>query len=282
MIINGLRVFISPVPKWCKSKGIIGSILANMYLFLKYHNVDIVYSALSGRDVFFLLAKKLKLKKYKIVSIIHHPGSKLIFTDQYDKMIFISKETYIKYSDKSNSCYLFWGPDMDFYNQYYTEKKDCTYDFISAGKTHRDHLLFNKIIPNLTNRYMVIDGINGSNTISDVEVMNLYNRSKFAVIPLITNITTENSLKGLTSFVDALGMGLPILMSDNSNIGIDIEKLGIGLFYKAGDKLDFQNKATQLLNLTATEYRDMRARCRNYGVANNFEAFSERVKHMLI
>lgn len=77
---------------------------------------DVVYSALPGYEWGFLLAKRLGIKNYNIVTVVHHPLSRLPLPNQYNRLVYIGKEVYEKFGKKyDNSEYLFWGPDIDFY-----------------------------------------------------------------------------------------------------------------------------------------------------------------------
>lgn len=248
-------------------------------IFVKYWNVDIVYSALPGYELLFLLVKKLRLKKYKIVTVVHHPCQRLHMLPAYDRLIFISKKAYEKYQDKDNTEYIFWGPDMDFYLQ---KADEIEYDLVAAGKTHRDYNLMKSQCNKFNVKYIIFgDKSQIKNEISYVDLLNIYCKSKFVCMPL-SNINLDGKLLiGLTSFVDAMALGLPVLISDNSEIGIDIEELNLGLVYKAGDEKDFASKLKTLISMSDNDYNEMSKSCHEFAVHNSFSIFSRKVNAML-
>ncbi len=251
-------------------------------VFLLYFKYDVVYSALPGYEWGFLMAKKLGLKKYRIISVVHHPASRLKMVDLYDRLIFISKVAYEKYSCRGNAEYLFWGPDLDFYNSNIVNEPDIKYDFIAAGKTHRDYMLFRQAFASRIDR-IAIFGENDpkNNEISYRNLIEQYRHSRFIAIPMRKMPRDNAILIGLTSFVDALGMGLPILMSDNSLIGIDIEKLNIGYVYRAGDLKDLVDTLKKYDNLSPEEYQQMRVNCKEFAEENSFVKFSNRICELI-
>ncbi len=228
------------------------------------------------------MAKKLGLKKYRIISVVHHPASRLKMVDLYDRLIFISKVAYEKYSCRGNAEYLFWGPDLDFYNSNIVNEPDIKYDFIAAGKTHRDYMLFRQAFASRIDR-IAIFGENDpkNNEISYRNLIEQYRHSRFIAIPMRKMPRDNAILIGLTSFVDALGMGLPILMSDNSLIGIDIEKLNIGYVYRAGDLKDLVDTLKKYDNLSPEEYQQMRVNCKEFAEENSFVKFSNRICELI-
>jgi glycosyltransferase involved in cell wall biosynthesis len=52
---------------------------------------------------------------------------------------------------------------------------------------------------------------------------------------------------GLTSLIDALALGKPVLCSRNSGLDIDIEAIGCGLWIEPGDPSSWSQAITRLL-----------------------------------
>lgn len=249
-------------------------------IFIKYWNVDIIYSALPGYELMFLLAKKLRLKNYKIITVVHHPKSRLILLNQYSKLVFISKITYNRYCHLSNAIYLFWGPDLNFYSR--ISPNDIKYDFIAAGKTHRDYGLMKSSLQKFNLKFRIFgDKSETHNTISYPELLKFYSESKYICIPMQSVDNGGGTLIGLTSFVDALALGIPVLISDNSQIGIDIEGLKLGYVYKAEDVHDFEEKVKQILQISEDDYSTMKQNCKNFAKTNSFNKFSNTINCIL-
>lgn len=88
---------------------------------------------------------------------------------------------------------------------------------------------------------VITSGQKGKNAIPYHELLKCMAQSSISLIPINAD-RPKTYLCGLTSFLDALALGQSIIMSDNTNISVDIEALGIGLVYKAGDETDLISK----------------------------------------
>lgn len=255
-------------------------ILEIIRVFLLNWKCDIIYSALPGYDWLFLLAKKLHLKNYRIITVVHHPKSRLILLNQYSKLIFISKISYNQYSHLPNAIYKFWGPDLNFYSN--VVPTDIKYDFLAAGKTHRDYGLMKSSLQKFNLKFRIFgDKSETNNTISYPELLKFYSESKYICIPMQSVDNGGGTLIGLTSFVDALALGIPVLISDNSQIGIDIESLKLGYVYKAEDMYDFEEKVKQILRMSEDDYNIMKCNCKNFAQTNSFKKFSDTINSIL-
>ena len=267
-----------------KSKGRfrkLKHVLENLRIFLKYCGCDVIYSALPGYEWLFLLAKKMGIKKFRIITVVHHPGSRLLLSGMYDKLIFISRTAYERFSHLPNAEYLFWGACLKSTG---VDKLRQTpeFDFVSAGKTHRDYELMKSVMDAQNIRYKIFGAKSSTeNEISYSELMRFYERSKFICIPMKEVQPVNSVLIGLTSFVDAIALGIPVLMSDNSLIGVDVEGLGLGKIYKTGNTADFYKQMSSLMELTDGEYKEMCANCLDFSRKNSFEKFSKRVNELI-
>ena len=202
--------------------------------------------------------------------------------NQYHKLLFFSDDVRKKFDSPSNSEYLFWGPDMDFYARHARVPETFRYDFVSAGKIYRDYDLFFRVIPRLTERYEVFGaGSSVRNEISYIDLMKIYSETRFICIPIAKFRHEGRILVGLTGFLDAIALGKPVLMADNTLIGVDVESEGLGFCYKAGDEADFQEKARRLLALTETQYAAMSSRCKAFASAHNYAMWRDRVTQLL-
>lgn len=213
---------------------------------------------------FAALFKKFRLiNKVRLYTFVHHLGNRPQLYSGYDKIFFLSeilmeeaKRRYPNLAEKM--VYLEWGPDMPFYEETYKtlSNKVCPDKpvVISNGKTARDIKLLESAceeldIPSIVvtdslkskSANIVTSGKKGRNAITYVELMKYMSQSDISVIPIVKRKEKAN-LCGLTSFLDALALGQPIVMSDNTNISVDIEGLGMGKLYKADDKEDLKAK----------------------------------------
>lgn len=248
---------------------------------------EIVYSGCQNHT--FLLAKlrTLKLFNKPIVAIIHHPITKGEVGDNFfsghDRLICLSnkvRESLLKdYDlDPDKVIKIDWGVDLKFYGEY---RKSSTATaqapvIISAGKTNRDHdVLVNSVdgmdcevhiycsedsrptITPLPPNVFVTNGPKGINAISYPELVRLYSDAYAIAIPL----NEADALAGLTSLMDALAIGRPVIMTRNPFVDIDIEALGVGIWVDHGDVFGWQSAISKLLS-DPTMASEMGARAR--------------------
>lgn len=260
----------------------ISKLWINLFLFIKYYNYDIIYSAVPNFTLFFSICKFLRIKKYKLVTVIHHPTTLALFTSTINKLIFISEDVKNNYISKVHNKklpaeYVFWGGDMDFYTHYY-HQCNHKYDFICAGKIHRDFSLLRQCLPTEARCIMIGNKSSVKNEINESELMEYYLRSRFVIIPIVDYGTTEIPvLAGLTSFIDALCMRIPVIMSDNTLIGVDIEKLGIGRIYKAGSSDELRSVLKEMQELSDEEYEQMRNKISVFLQGHTYEGFCRKI-----
>lgn len=72
---------------------------------------------------------------------------------------------------------------------------------------------------------------------------------------------------------------MPLLISDNSNIGLDIEKQDIGFVYKAGDKEDLKRKMKEIL--IPENYNRMKSNVKSFAENNDYNKFAMKIKILL-
>lgn len=148
-----------------------------------------------------------------------------------------------------------WGPDARFF----TPAGTLGDLFVSAGQAGRDFATFAAAaaaagVPGhiVTLTTAVPQGVAGGGVrpgiseyapgvkldlrrpddwMTHVELRSLYRRARAVAIPL----ERTSYLAGLTSLMDALAMGLPVVMTRTPFIDIDLEAQGIGMWVDAGD-----------------------------------------------
>lgn len=121
-----------------------------------------------------------------------------------------------------------------------------------------------------------------NNSMSYKDSYHYYSLTKFICIPTAPKYgKAKKGLNGLTSFVDAVVVHKPVLISDNTNIGIDVEGLGIGFTYKAGDANDMREKMRIMLNLSDSDYSMMCNNMSEYSKSHNYNEFCERLLNVI-
>jgi glycosyltransferase involved in cell wall biosynthesis len=71
----------------------------------------------------------------------------------------------------------------------------------------------------------------------------------------------QQHLCGITSLMDALGIGKPVIMTRNPQIDLDIEQLGIGIWVEPGD-VEGWTRALTWFDAHPAEAMEMGARAR--------------------
>jgi hypothetical protein len=132
---------------------------------------------------------------------------------------------------------------------------------------------------NCSNITVYSSGDNSINFYTYRELLKLYSQSKYIVIPIVKFAQEDTPvLSGLTSYIDAISLGIPFLMSDNTLIGED----NLGFIYKAGDVNDFLSKLDSLINLTDVQYKDMKEKLLNYSNIHCYDRFCKDLNHVMI
>ncbi len=244
--------------------GIKGFILNNIRTL---QSCDIVFMAyMYVMPLFFLsILKHLGLTRKQIVVVSHHTLEhstnfihniiyKIIYSS-IDMILFhspknLNESVEIGLAKKEKVKIICWGEDLEFVDSHY-KIYDNGY-FISTGRENRDfpflieafakskaflELYTNK--QNYNNDYSCLDNvINKHPNIKiefvgkDRDTMRILGQktaeSRCVVIPLIKE--TVNYCVGLTSIVEAMAIGKPIISTPNPYSPIDLEKEGIGFY----------------------------------------------------
>jgi len=272
-----------------------------LYLKYKKHGCNVVYASYDKMIIFFAFLKKMRLCRAKLIQAIHH-RLKVKNEKYYKDIIYISHDIFAKRRNLLRAKYTFWGPDINFFDHWNkmspSDKTDGDITFVSNGKTRRDNTLFIHAISNLPAKAVIISDeikipdhlqadnkitvitscINGKNAISDQENIQILKQSHVMVLPVIPG---NNTLCGLTSFLDALAMGMPIIVADNAMIGIDVEAEGFGFFYKSGDMADLKEKMKLFCHNPAL-IETMGKRARAFAEEHPFSRFADAIEKAII
>lgn len=283
----------SLLPFQFKGSAIINSWCSSLIMLCRYFNYSIVYAACSDMTKAFALANVLHLGHRRLYMIQHHGGGVIAFPHGYSKIMFISPFVASLY-DVGNKMNVNWGGQIGFAAHVAQKINHIQYDFVSAGEASRDHICMIFAAEHIEGKTLIISTLhyslydktritilstnNNRYSTSYYDTYENYAKSKFIVIPIIQRSgKAVKSLAGLTSFVDAVVMHKPVLISDSSNMGIDVEGLGIGLVYKAGDAEDMRAKMQQMLAYTDEEYRQACCNMEEYSKTHNYDEFCKEI-----
>lgn len=280
-----------------KGVALVNSIFRNFILFIRYFRYPIIYSACGNMTTGFAFANKLHIGKRRIYMIQHH-GDKIWFPSSYSKIMFLSPIIANKYNF-SNKVVINWGGCVDYAEHFIPSQPAFKCDFISAGKSGRDHECMIKVASRINAKTIIVAGFSNTlydnskvkvisgnsqtkNSICYEEVYKLYAKSRFIVIPIHKRTGRScNTLSGLTTFVDAVILHKPVLISDNTNIGVDVESMGIGLFYRSGDEFDMKEKMEYLLSLSDEKYKKMCQNMESFAKNYTYDGFCKQLINII-
>lgn len=259
---------------------------------------DIIFMSYIYEGPLLLLAILKKIgffKKRRVVGVSHttiHLSNKWLFHifdkwiyDIFDMVLFHSRKNMdesIQYGNvkPAQADFLYWGDDLDFVDNHFLQKPFSNY-FISTGRENRNYKTLIEAFANenyqlriytnrcvYENRYDYLDSMKDKYSNVQIEMVDksnsttLYLAEKTAncccvVIPLIQE--KINYCLGLTSVVEAMAYGKPIISSVNPYSPIDIEKERIG--FVARDVEEWKN-AIRYIGENVDEAREMGKRAR--------------------
>ena len=289
------RIFkmLSLIPVWFKA-------------YRKAVKYDYVYGAADFTVDFMGMMKKIGLFKPKLLTIFHHPPFDLrLKVAKYDSIIFLSEFANKEMSDKfpklkKKMSFLQWGPDIKFYHTYSPihnyERVHDKIVFVSNGKTHRDHetllsaaeksknhaviVCDDKSLPhNYNSETCSYTEIFYQNKPDDIKMIQLLCRSSVLVVPTYPGNRTLGPI-GLTSFLDSVAIGMPVITANNTILSDIVEREKIGFVYKAGDVDDLcekMNRFTENQELIAIYGKN----ATEFGLRNDIIKFGNQLKLLI-
>lgn len=266
---------------------------------------DVVYSACQDHTHLLSQLRRFGIFRKPIVSTLHHPPTAEQLVDikngGHDKFIVLSdtlhRSLVEEYSINSEILVkIDWGPDIAFYRDYVPplvwDPDQMKPVLISAGKSNRDYKLLVDAIQGIDCQLRIYGSSNSlsslstrpknvliksggvnTNAISYPAMVEAYKNAQIIVIPLIK----VDKLAGLTSLMDVLAVGRPVIMTKNPYLDIDIEREGIGLWVDPGDTKGWQLAINKLVS-NPVEAAQMGARARKLCVDRyNIDRYAGRL-----
>ncbi len=271
----------------------------NLKVLLMSYKYDVIISFATPLIRFIPFFKSIGLCKANLITLVHHFGDNIILNKKnggYDYILFLSQDImryYEKSGYKGNFKCLQWGPDLCFYSSFFLdmqktiESRSKAFVCVSTGKTNRDINLFlnackssgidfviitDKV--NSTSENIIQSKKNGNNAVPYLDMMKYLSHTAVNVVPICN--APSGTLCGLTSVLDGLALGLPLVIADNSNIGIDFALLNIGIQYKHGNIKDLEEKLIFLKN-NMDLYLQMSKNARNYAEKYSYENYCKNL-----
>jgi glycosyltransferase involved in cell wall biosynthesis len=192
-----------------------------------------------------------------------------------------------------------WGTDLPFYSMVAPPAEPDTQPLILAiGKTYRDYPTLLKAIAPLNCQLKICcfatAGIQSAlelpvnaacydGALPWQQVLQEYRKAYAIAIPLAEYPAKPKNAVGLTTLLEAMAMGKPVIMTRNdlSHYVVDIEAEGIGLWVKTGDIQGWETALQYLLtnpDVAATMGKKARQLAEQ---KMNLEVFSQKVATVL-
>jgi glycosyltransferase involved in cell wall biosynthesis len=277
--------FVRPV----RLRTLVSSFLAQIWLLICQGSFDAVFSACQSETWLLSRLRRFGLFRRPIIMLVHHPlvgrlrGGES-FVSGHDQLLFLSQKVLVasktKYPEMAQRMNLLpWGVDFFFYDHIATpSEKFGSGFFVSAGKANRDHSTLADASRGLGRKVVIVCSeaskphrLSSENVevvcdttghaLSYSELLSVYNAALAIVIPL----ENVDALAGLTSLLDAMACGKPVIMTRNPYIDIDIERNGFGIWVEPGDCRGL-HAAMMSLNENAPLVKEMGIRAREYAV----------------
>lgn len=265
------------------------------------HGADVVYSACQFNTWLLARMRCAGLLQVPLVTMVHHPLrgplQSAAYVRGHDALLFLNRsveeQTRRRFAlHPSLMRTLAWGPDLAFGRD--TKPQGEPVDVIAAGKSHRDFATLIRAAAGTNWRaaiYCAHRNLEGCGTVPpNVEVhanesgivlsyAELYARSKTARI-IAVPLTQVDALAGLTSILDALALGLPLVMTRNRWLDFDPEREGVGLSIEPGDVSGWRTAIASILSDPARE-RAMGQRARELAGRFDMRAFAQQLSSVL-
>ena len=267
----------------------LGDLSQQWNMLPELRSADLIYSPCDSVAQVLCYLRALGLIKIPVICLAHHPplqGSASFIRRPWVKLALHGVSAFPSLSRavanqinalatcRQLSTALKWGPDLNYYPPYHPGRRGV----IAAGRTGRDFVTFGRAA-SLTSSEITI--VCPSSYVVDefkefrpnvtvlanpdemhftyTELFEMYSASQAIAIPM----AEAPGLCGLTSLLDALGMGRAVLMTRSPLIDIAIEEEGIGLMVDPGDAEGWR-RAIQFIEDNPDEAQAMGYRARKF------------------
>lgn len=247
---------------------------------------DVVYVSIGHCMPFCGLMRQIGILRAKLVVVAHHPPFKMLKYGKYDAVIFFSeslrKRAIQYYPNLAEAAYVNqWGPDMPWYKKYGLSISQENL-FIENGKSNRDFVLLRNAAKKLKMEifdYKSLKKELDNNFESDIDAVGRTSSYKYIVIAVMKRTQKYDVVCGLTSFMDALGLCKPVLVSDNVCFASDVISYNLGTTYETGS-IESICRKIQMLTNNQSIYRQYQERIKKYVLRVNMAEYSKKLQNI--
>lgn len=256
---------------------------------------DLIYDQLNRCSIYLGLFKKAGMLKCKLLTIMHHPpyNFQLKLSDS-DGYIFFD-DNYKALAEKScprkiDRYYVNeWMPDTKWYDEIPDDGNFQTDAFyIDNGKSRRDR---NCLIKAAEIAKIRVDYAGSENEVGggyakaycvdlkdDIGMVKRLRKYHAIIVPVLKNDKNKIGPLGITSYLDCIALGLPVIASDNVCFANEIIENCIGLVYQTGDYKSL-SEALKKLETDIEYYQNCK---KNLALMNKSISFySSKLKHII-
>jgi glycosyltransferase involved in cell wall biosynthesis len=267
---NGIELDILPFARFHHLKAFsarrVGDLDQQLRVLFHRRRYDVLYSGSQYDTMVLAVLRRLRLFRRPIVATVHHLATGVLARPRvfrlmfggHDRLLCMSRDIYDQLhtglglpADRLELVE--WAVDLDLYRPSPPSEPEGERFIISAGKTKRDFQLLAEALggsghpvhiycsaesaprldPSWSNIEVRFDQErpDQSEALPMSALLEEYRRSLAVAIPL--QATETRGTTGLTSLLEALAMGRPVVMTQNSFM--DIEGAGVGMSVAPGD-----------------------------------------------
>ena len=292
--------------------------LENLYIqrevFRRLNEFDLIYCLCGGVSEWLYLQNSRKIINKPILTLYHHPlpdGKLDPIRNIFRKKIYRNQKNLLTLSARTASSFnglinrqiaepMQWGVDHEFYSRITpsNEIQDFSEIVLTCGRTSRDLTTFSEAIKIASVKAHVIcpkeevhrlvqdDNLISvdQTTYSTDKKVNTYQKMAdlmYKVRVIGIPLEKQSTLAGLTSLMDCLGFGKPVIMTRNPCIDLDIENLGIGTWVDPYD-VDGWTRAIKWHFENIEQSNRMGLKAKALGKRLSAESFGKEINSLII
>jgi glycosyltransferase involved in cell wall biosynthesis len=271
---------------------LLGDLDQELRVVLQAKEYDVIYSCHYPTTSLISFLRKIRLTQTKIIAFAHQIPRESFFSKIYvnlfvsgnDKILCLSESTKSELKDvfkipEEKLYILDWGLDTSFHKPQPFDVDEIRANgyIFSSGKTYRDYDTLIKACSEIDYNLEILGYKDILCDLGEIpgnvkvytpgksaklsEIIPLYRKAFFVAIPLDLPPNKPRSTLGLTSLIESMCMGRATLVTENRDLGIDIDKEKIGFVLPYKD-VDAWRQAIQYLLDHPEEAQEMGRRAR--------------------
>lgn len=257
---------------------------------------DLIYDQLNRCSIYLGMFKKLGMLKCKLLTIMHHPPYNLqLKISDSDGYVFFNddyKALAEKACPKKKDQYYVneWMPDTQWYDGIPNDGNFQTDAFfIDNGKSRRDRECLIKAAETAKIRVDYAGTVNENggeyakaycvDLKDDIGMIKRLRKYHAVIVPVLRNDKNKIGPLGITSFLDCIALGLPIVASDNVCFANVIMENNLGLVYKTGDSQSLSTEMKKIMDVK--NYNDFRKSIIKFKQEKTMRKYAENLNRII-